>query len=62
MTDHEATGGLANVDTVVAVGGMAQDPFVFFVEGVHGRPSERDPRLQLASSKAFRCGSGEVAG
>ena len=33
---------------MVAVGGMAQDPFVFFVEGVHSRPGERDPRLQLA--------------
>jgi hypothetical protein len=28
---------------MVAVGGMAHDPFVFFVEGVHGRPGECDP-------------------
>src|SRR2546428_11290495 len=48
MTDHEATGCLADVDAVVAVGGMAQDPFVCFVEGLHGRPGERAPRLQLA--------------
>ena len=26
---------------------MAQDPFVFFVEGVHGCPGERDPLLEL---------------
>src|SRR5262249_65711 len=40
--------GPADVDAVVAVCGMAQDPFVFFVEGIHGRPGERDPRLKLA--------------
>ena len=45
MADHEVAGGLANVDAVVAVGGMAKDPFVFFVEGVHGRPCERNPSL-----------------
>jgi hypothetical protein len=33
---------------VVTVRGMAQNPFVFFVEGIHGRPGKRDPRLQLA--------------
>src|SRR5215468_10968870 len=27
---------------------MAQDPFLFFVEGVHGPPSKRDPLFQLA--------------
>ena len=27
---------------------MAHDPFVFFVEGVHARPGERDKSLQLA--------------
>ena len=27
---------------------MADDPFVFFVEGVHGRPCERDSCLQFA--------------
>src|SRR5262249_55714786 len=48
MADHEATGGLADIDAVVAIGGMAQDPFVFFVEGLHGRPGERDACLQLA--------------
>src|SRR5262245_15280038 len=48
MTNHEATGGPTNVDEVIAVGSMAQDPFVFFVQGVHGRPCECDPPLQLA--------------
>jgi hypothetical protein len=38
MPDPEATGGLADVDAVITVGGMAQYPFVFFVEGVHGQP------------------------
>jgi hypothetical protein len=49
MADHEPTGGLADVDAVIAVGGMAHDPFVFFVKGVHRRPGERDPSLQLSS-------------
>src|SRR5262245_23189834 len=46
MADYKVTGGLANVDAVVAIGGMAQNPFVFFVEGVHRRPSERYAPLQ----------------
>src|SRR5215470_2678011 len=33
---------------MVGIGSMAQDPFVLFVEGVHGPPSESDPFLQLA--------------
>jgi hypothetical protein len=49
MADHEATGGLADVDAVVTIGGMPHDPFVFFVEGVHGRPGECDSPLKLAS-------------
>src|SRR5215475_10983555 len=36
-----------DVNAVVAVGGMAHDSFVFFIEGVHGRPGKRDPSLQL---------------
>ena len=40
--------GLADVDPVVGIGGVADDPLVFFVEGVHGPPRERDPPLQLA--------------
>src|SRR5262249_29186253 len=48
MADHEVTGGLANVDAVVVVSGMAHDPFVFFVEGVHGPPGEREACLQFA--------------
>ena len=43
MANHEVTGRLADVDAVIAVGGMAHDPFVFFVESVHGRPCERHP-------------------
>src|SRR5579875_353915 len=38
MTDYQPARGLADIDAVVAVGGMAHDPFVFFVESVHGRP------------------------
>ena len=48
MANHEVTGGLANVDAVVGVSGMADDSFVFFVEGVHGPPGERDACLQFA--------------
>src|SRR5262249_12726272 len=48
MANHEPPRSLADVDAVVAVGGMADDPFVLFVEGVHGRPGERDACLQLA--------------
>src|SRR6266852_9453774 len=48
MADHEMTGCLADVDAMVAVGGMAHDPFVFFVESLHGRPGECNPSLQLA--------------
>ena len=32
---------------MVTVGGMAQDPFLFFVEGIHGSPSERDSRTKI---------------
>src|SRR5262249_9118149 len=45
--NHEIPGGLANVDTVIAVGGMAQNALVLFEEGIHGRPRERNPTLQL---------------
>src|SRR5215469_3248195 len=48
MADHEMTGCLADVDAVVAVGSMAHDPFVLFVEGVHGRPGECNPFLQVS--------------
>jgi hypothetical protein len=39
---------LANVDAVVGVSGMPQNSFIFFIEGVHGPPGERDARLQFA--------------
>src|SRR5689334_4783235 len=39
---------LPDVDAVVAVGGMARNSFVFFVECVHGWPGERNSSLQLA--------------
>src|SRR5882762_1240571 len=48
MPDHEMTGCLAKVDAMVAVGGMAHDAFVFFVESLHGRPGECNPSLQVA--------------
>src|SRR5262245_3850060 len=40
ILDHDPTGGLPDVDSMVAVGGVAQDSFVFLVEGFHGRPGE----------------------
>src|SRR5262249_25100628 len=48
MTDDEMTGCLADVYAVVAVGGMAHDSFVLFVEGIHGVPGERNACLQIA--------------
>src|SRR5262245_11163218 len=41
------TRSLTDVDTVVAVCGMAEDPLVFLIKGFHGVPCERDSRLQL---------------
>ena len=46
MANDQATGGLADVDAMVAVGGMADDAFVFLVEGIHGWPRKGDPCLQ----------------
>src|SRR5215813_9732076 len=46
---EQVAAGLANVDAVIAVGGVADDAFVLFVESVHGRPRERHPCLQLTS-------------
>ena len=62
MADHEVTGGLANVDAVVAVGGMAHDPFVFFVESVHGR-ARRTRRVPAVRSRrrAGRCAATPLA-
>src|SRR4051812_27101668 len=45
MTHDEPARGLADIDTVIAVGGMAYDPLVFFVESFHGGPSKRDAPL-----------------
>src|SRR5258708_1905424 len=62
MADHEVTRGPADVDAVVAVGGMAQDPFVFFVKSLHGRPGECDPCLQLTRvGGQFRCAAMPLA-
>jgi len=47
VSNDEIAGGLANVDAVIAVGGVAQDSFVFFEEGIHGRPGEGDALLQF---------------
>ena len=44
------TGGLANVDPVVAVSGVTRDSLVFLVESIHGLPSESDASLQFASA------------
>jgi hypothetical protein len=38
--------GLADIEAVIAISGVADDPLVFFVKAVHGRPRERDPCLQ----------------
>jgi hypothetical protein len=54
MSDHQSTGGLAYVDAVITVSGMADNPFVFLVKSVHGWPGERYPFLQ------FACKDGQV--
>src|SRR5262249_7140914 len=47
MANHESTRGLSDVDAMVAVGSMAQDPFVFFIKGIHSRPRKCHPCLQF---------------
>src|SRR5690242_7267496 len=47
MTHDEPARRLADIDTMVAVGGMAHDPFILFVERVHGGPCERDAPLEF---------------
>jgi hypothetical protein len=37
---------LADVNAVIAVGGMAHDPFILFEERIHGRPGEGDLPFQ----------------
>jgi hypothetical protein len=39
---------LPDIYAVVGIGGMADDPLVFFVEGLHRPPRERHPALQFA--------------
>src|SRR5262245_50751078 len=48
MADHDVTGGLTDIDAVIAIRGMSEDTFIFFIKRVHGAPGERDPRLQLS--------------
>ena len=48
LADYEVSRGLANVDAMVGIRGMAEDTLVFFVEGVHGPPGERNVSLQFA--------------
>src|SRR5262249_42804649 len=48
LADYEVAGGLANVDAMVGIRGMAEDTFVFLVESVHGAPGERNVSLQFA--------------
>jgi hypothetical protein len=37
---------LADVNAVIAVSGMTDDPFILFEECIHGRPCEGDPSFQ----------------
>src|SRR5262249_12605870 len=39
----EVAAGVADVDAVVGVGGVGDDPLLFFVEGIHGPPPEHRP-------------------
>src|SRR5207249_197520 len=47
MADHQPARGLADVDAVVTVSGMAHDPFIFLIKSVHRWPSERYSCPQL---------------
>src|SRR5262249_29620368 len=47
MIDHEMPGGLTDVDAVITVGRMPEDPLILFIKSVHGPPCERDPRPEL---------------
>jgi hypothetical protein len=51
MVDREVTGGLPDVDAMVAVRCMPEDAFVFLIKGVHGTPGECDPRMQVAAMR-----------
>jgi hypothetical protein len=48
MANYEATRGLADIDTMVAVCGMAQNSFVFDIESIHSCPRECDSTSQFA--------------
>jgi hypothetical protein len=48
ITNQEMARSLADVNSMVTVGSMAQDAFLFFEEGVHGPPSKRDPPTKIA--------------
>src|SRR5262245_49309064 len=50
----QVAGRLSDVDAVVAVSSMADDPLVLFVEGVHGWPRERNPCVELVSVRRQR--------
>jgi len=48
VPNGQLTARLPDINAVVRVGGMADDPLVFFVEGLHRPPRERHPALQFA--------------
>jgi hypothetical protein len=52
LPDEEMTGGAADVDAVIRVRGVADDPLVLLVEGVHRTPRERSqaPRPAVSPS------------
>src|SRR5262245_65202113 len=50
----QVAGRLSDVDAVVAVSSMADDPLVLFVEGVHGWPRERNPSAELVGVRRQR--------
>lgn len=47
VADHEVTRTLSNIYAMVWVGSMTQDSFVFFIEGIHGAPCERQSSLEF---------------
>jgi hypothetical protein len=53
MANNEATRGLADIDAMVGVGGMAHNPFVFLIESIHSRPRECDSTSFASIGRQF---------
>jgi hypothetical protein len=46
ISDCEMACSRTYVDAMISVRGVPDDPFLFFVEGVHGTPGKRHPAIE----------------